>query len=381
MAILIVDNDWLTRNVLRSFATRLGISSIREAKNSAEAKEIIQSDRGIGFVICDQGRPDTEWLRLLEAVACRPDLTGMPFLLTASDGFRFLTRRARQSGYSRLDGVLLKPFGLPALATAMTRAHVHRMRHRTQLLYAGERERMLDDLRRALPKVRSGQWGGILSARTIEEIDEHLKVRGTEIGGILVDPALTSRIGDAWLRRYRTSPAGRAAVAVCLSRDPKAAFPLHRPCQFFVDAPVTAGAWLTLLDAMAARIDVSWDLARLTSLFRGARARHDLAAMKRAAHAMRKLRADTSEADCALGELEINLEKRREALAHFRSAAGRNPFYPRAYLKWLELIDVRSPYGESERRKVANIALEHCRRHAETRSRISQFLEPEAKPC
>jgi hypothetical protein len=164
---------------------------------------------------------------------------------------------------------------------------------------------------------------------------------------------------------------------VCLSRDPKIAFPLHRPCQFFVDVPVTPAAWVVLLDAMAARIDASWDLPRLTQLFRNARARHDLPAMKRTVQAMRKLASDTAESDCASGELDLNLENRRHALAHFQRAALRNPFYPRAYLKWLELIDARSPYGASERRKVASLALEHCRRHAETRSHISRFLEAE----
>ncbi len=379
MAILIVDNDWITRNILRSFAQSLGAGSIREAKNAAEAKGIIQSDRGIAFVICDQGRPDTDWLRLLEAVSCRPDLTGMPFLLTASDGFPILTRRSWQAGYSRLDGVLLKPFGLPALGRAMTRAWVHRMHRRKQLLYVGSSERMMEQLRRAIPRARSRQWGGILSADSLESVTEHLEIRGTEIGGVLVDPALTARIGDAWLRRYRTSAAGRAAVAVCLSRDPALAFALHRPCQFFIEPPEEMPGWRDLLDRMAARMHASWDLSRQLHIFREARARHALPSMKRAAQAMWRLRAGTAEADCALGELEIFQEKRKDALAHFQNAADRNPFYPRAYLKWLELIDMSSAAGKSERSKVASLALRHCPRHAETRTRISQFLELE--PC
>lgn len=361
MALLIVDNERLTRQTLRAFLRSLGLPTVREAHDGAEAMKILAHDKDIRFVICDEGGDGLDGLALAEAVAGRHASDDIPFLLMASDGFRVVRRRALHDRHPRVDGVLLRPFGVTALTLAMTRAHSQRMRRREFLLYAGRDPRAVEGLRGAMARARGGQWRELITVADLPEAAARIKSHGALIGGVVVDPGAWAEGQTGWLGTYRNSGNGKPVVAACLGREPGEALRFRSSCQLFGTLPAAAGDWRGLLDRMARRLRAGWDLPRLMRNFREARASGDLAGASRIAQALESQAPGFAETACARAEAQLLVGKRQQATRQWRRALDANPFFPGAYLKLLKLL------GPDERRSVAEQALRHCPRHAQIR--------------
>jgi two-component system chemotaxis response regulator CheY len=115
--VLIVDDQKAARDVLRDMLHELGINTIIEAKEGAEALNLTAAHGSqINLVICDWNMPNMTGIELLKQL--RGSSATQPFLMVTGRNDLESIMDAKNSGVT---GYILKPFSLADLDSKITR--------------------------------------------------------------------------------------------------------------------------------------------------------------------------------------------------------------------------------------------------------------------
>lgn len=115
VAILIVDDDAVMRNVVRRLLDRLGFRRVEEAADGLEALTMLRRNRP-GLVISDWNMEPMDGLDLLREIRADAALAAIPVILATADTGPGKAAEAAKAGAS---GYLEKPFDGRALGAAL----------------------------------------------------------------------------------------------------------------------------------------------------------------------------------------------------------------------------------------------------------------------
>lgn len=116
--VLVVDDVEGMRMVSEALLHQLGIRQVLLA-DSAEAALNLLRQQAVDLVLCDWRMPGMDGLQLRQQLLTLPRLKDLPFVLMSADAEPEQLATARQAG---AHAVLTKPFGPPALTTALRQA-------------------------------------------------------------------------------------------------------------------------------------------------------------------------------------------------------------------------------------------------------------------
>jgi two-component system, chemotaxis family, chemotaxis protein CheY len=108
LKVLVVDDDPITRSLVRTMLRRYGVTRVVDADNGNAALERwreSQAGEPFDVVICDWGLPERSGIDVLKAI--RAERPSPPFLMLTARGDAASVIAAKQSGVS---GYLAKPF-------------------------------------------------------------------------------------------------------------------------------------------------------------------------------------------------------------------------------------------------------------------------------
>lgn len=106
LSVLMVDDDRLTRELVRAMLRRMGITIVKELDcGNAAIAWLGGRGKSSDLVICDWGLPDVSGLDVLRAV--RPCMPTLPFIMLTARNDENSVIRAKQFGVS---AYLTKPF-------------------------------------------------------------------------------------------------------------------------------------------------------------------------------------------------------------------------------------------------------------------------------
>ena len=115
--ILVIDDEAIFRESLGNILVQAGFS-VLEAKSGREGLEIVQSRR-VNIVLCDVMMSELDGFAVLEKLRSDPRTSKIPFIfMTGSTGDDIIHRGIERGA----DAVLLKPFVLPELLSAIKAA-------------------------------------------------------------------------------------------------------------------------------------------------------------------------------------------------------------------------------------------------------------------
>ncbi len=119
--VLLVEDDYDGRTLLKVMLNQIGIKYVIETKNGREALDLMGAmTDGIDIILCDWNMPGMSGPELLDHVrSSHPDI---PFLLITGRGDRASINEAKDFG---IDGYIRKPF-FPTLLEAKIRAVLHK---------------------------------------------------------------------------------------------------------------------------------------------------------------------------------------------------------------------------------------------------------------
>ena len=115
MSVQIVDDVKAPRRVLRKLLSEIGITTVTEAENGAEAIASMK-ERMPTLVICDFHLGDMTGVDILKRVRAGESSAQVPFILISSDVGPNDAQLAKEAGVS---GYLLKPFSLQNLLSIL----------------------------------------------------------------------------------------------------------------------------------------------------------------------------------------------------------------------------------------------------------------------
>ena len=106
--VLVVDDMTTMRKIVSKAIKTLGMEDIMEAKDGAEAWEIINNgENGIQLVISDWNMPNTTGLDLLKRVRADSRFKELPFVLLTAESEAEQVKEAIMAG---VDNYITKPF-------------------------------------------------------------------------------------------------------------------------------------------------------------------------------------------------------------------------------------------------------------------------------
>ena len=116
--VLIVDDSIVVRQQV-SIALRAAGYGVVQAADGAEGLVVLESNDQVRLVVCDVNMPHMNGLEFLERARSLERYRGLPILMATTCSQISLVERAHQA---RANGWLIKPFGSPALVSAVARA-------------------------------------------------------------------------------------------------------------------------------------------------------------------------------------------------------------------------------------------------------------------
>ena len=106
ITILVVDDQPLTRNMLKSILKGMGFATILQADNGAVAIQKLQSEP-VDLIICDWNMPGVTGIDVLRTVRGTPATKDLCFLMLTAEAYRENVLAAVQAG---VDDYVAKPF-------------------------------------------------------------------------------------------------------------------------------------------------------------------------------------------------------------------------------------------------------------------------------
>jgi len=126
--LLVVEDDQITRHLVRSIVRAMGITEIIIAEDGREAL-IMVAEKHVDLIICDWNLPYVSGLEVLETLRADPKSQHLPFIMLTAETFRGRVAAAMKAGVS---DYLVKPFTAQAL-TAKVEALVVKIASRYEI--------------------------------------------------------------------------------------------------------------------------------------------------------------------------------------------------------------------------------------------------------
>src|SRR5262249_54587891 len=205
-------------------------------------------------------------------------------------------------------GILLKPFGRPALSAAMTAAYVRRRWAQDTLVYLGDDDAYREALERAVRNAGETPWRRVVRIGT-PDLDRTIAREGHRVGAILIQPGTYAEFSAGWLPRYKKPPHGMHTVLVALSREPRAIRPIRAHCHFFEEESRLGEDCPRLLRRLATRALTTWDRECLGFRYKAAFHRQRLDEAEKLIRRLAKLDPDHNEVLCFAGDLHLLRER------------------------------------------------------------------------
>lgn len=368
MAVLIVDDESDTREVLRQLLVEQGFKTILEARDGVEALSILKDEHvRIKMIVSDWEMPNMNGLTLLGKVAENPELDLCPFLLITSDVPEARIKEFRQS-YPRLDNYLAKPFRKNHLNAAMIAAYDQRLQSRDLALFAGVE--VSTDLKQAVA-FKGSIWKNFKIAGSMRELEKAVTSEPRRLSALFISSEACSWISYDWLSSFKKTRLGQETPVLCLSRDPKKIQPIRIHGQFFF-AESSSGSELqeklkSVCEHLRSRLQNDLLIAE-AKLFLQPK---DYKSARKLLLTVVKGDPVNAEALSLLGSADSELEDYAKAVTEFRAALLINPCIPQNYLKILRLKTGLSP---SEQCQIAEEAVSFCPQNQDVLSIARKIL-------
>lgn len=104
--ILVVDDHFVTRDMVQSILRSLGFTQVYQAENGLVALDRLE-EFPIELIICDWNMPNMTGLELLKEVRRKPSCQNLPFLMLTAEAYRENVSAAVSAGVS---DYVAKPF-------------------------------------------------------------------------------------------------------------------------------------------------------------------------------------------------------------------------------------------------------------------------------
>lgn len=105
-SVLIVDDSYTMRRIIKNILEKIGMGSIHEAGDGKEAMEILQRER-VDILVTDWNMPEMDGLALVKAVRADEKLESLPILMVTTENAKDDILNALRSG---VDNYAVKPF-------------------------------------------------------------------------------------------------------------------------------------------------------------------------------------------------------------------------------------------------------------------------------
>jgi two-component system chemotaxis response regulator CheY len=329
MAVLIVDDETSTRNVLREFVEALGFGPIMEARNGKEAIQMLEQPKSkIELIISDREMPVKDGLELLAAVGGMPTHDRTPFLLVTSEEIEIPD--------PRLDGLLPKPFQLDTLRKALFNACARNSERRSSALCIGKR--ILPDLKNAFQVLNSNRWRELIVCEPGEAFVKEIERYHKTLGAIFFECKSVTEADALMLSQFKKTPLGIGTQVICVMESFEDALPFRMGSDQFFLQGASRESWQTLLEQLAKSRRTGLEQRLLQQDFKTKIQGKDFKSARSVAEKLIQL--DPRNADYAIWlSRALNAQrKKEEALQVLRDALELNPFSSQAYLGMLPLL-------------------------------------------
>ena len=112
MTVLVVDDMFNVRTLLKNMLRQLGFTTFREAQDGYQALEVL-SKEVVDLVLCDWNMPKMKGIDVLKCLRKHPDLKHLPFIMVTGEMNQEIVAEAAET---EVDDYLLKPFTLEQLS-------------------------------------------------------------------------------------------------------------------------------------------------------------------------------------------------------------------------------------------------------------------------
>lgn len=112
ITILVIDDQALTRSMVKSILKGLGYAVVLVAENGPIALELLETEK-VDIIICDWNMPQMSGLEFLKKVRANPATRKIPFLMLTAEAYRENVSAAIAAGVS---DYIAKPFTPDVLA-------------------------------------------------------------------------------------------------------------------------------------------------------------------------------------------------------------------------------------------------------------------------
>lgn len=117
LTVLIVDDSFNMRALMRKMVRTLGFGEIIEADSSTRALEAL-SQKLVDLVLCDWNMPGLKGIDVLKYVRSREDTRNLPFIMVTAEMSEAIVAEAAES---EVDDYMVKPFSLAELNARIQR--------------------------------------------------------------------------------------------------------------------------------------------------------------------------------------------------------------------------------------------------------------------
>jgi two-component system chemotaxis response regulator CheY len=115
-AVLIVDDNEIVREIVRTVAKKIGFKRILEAENGNDAWSEIQKAQAKGInlrlIVSDVDMPEMNGIEFLNKVRSTEEAAGLPFILLTAHAEKEIVMEAMEMGVT---GYLTKPFAMNSI--------------------------------------------------------------------------------------------------------------------------------------------------------------------------------------------------------------------------------------------------------------------------
>lgn len=369
MAIMIVDSDCRSRNVIKHCFKKISNEIVFECRNIRDSIQILDLKKNKFNIIIYNA--DEEFKRnnkilcsshnFISELIKRPSLNSIPLLCLSSDPSKEMTEN------DRVDFILIKPFGADLLEYAINQGFENRIKHRNKLLFLGKSAP--DELIRACETGLNGSPCSVACVSNVRALDDVTLNSSESIGSILLNPVDFNQLDKIKifkiLRRFQRSSLGRDVPIICLSREVEEVFYFRSLCIAYLQSSHGIEFWTDVLSQLRRNLESKWMIVQLLSNVRKLlESDASKTAHKAAARAL-SLDPLNGHVHTQLGEVLARLNKFELASNHFERAISINPCFPRPYLQLMKLAHRQNLKLETS---LGSMAQQYC-------SNISMTLE------
>jgi CheY-like chemotaxis protein len=116
LSVLIVDDVFNVRNMIRGMLKKMGFNEFMEAEDGYQAIELI-SNQVVDLILCDWNMPKMNGIDLLKMVRNNPAFQNLPFIMVTGEVSEHTVAEAAET---EVDAYIVKPFSVGQLGSKIT---------------------------------------------------------------------------------------------------------------------------------------------------------------------------------------------------------------------------------------------------------------------